>query len=136
MMNLLNSLRIVTVNSLKCKRSILTSSSVKFVHQLQTAASTLNEETIVTNIREKLCCTEDTAKSIYKKFPSLRSIDAIRNDSLEMLREKVSLQSIVENPSLVTMDVGKIYITLITSAPGFNFAIISCRHFGAKDGFT
>lgn len=106
-MNLFKSLKIVTVNSLNCKRSILTSSSVEYAHQLQSAASLINKETIVSNIREKLVCTEYAAKSIYEKCPTLRSMDAIKDDSLEILREKLSLQSIVENPSLLTMDVGK-----------------------------
>lgn len=106
-MNLLNSLRIITVQSLKCKRSILTSSSVEFAHQFQTAASLFNKEEILANLREKLCCTEFIAKRIYNKFPSLRSLSAINDDSLKMLRDKVSAQSIVENPSLLTMDVGK-----------------------------
>lgn len=71
-----------------------------------TATSSLKKTDVIANICQKFNCTESSAKNIYNKFPSLRSINAIKNETLDLLRDNVSSQTIVENPSLVLMEVG------------------------------
>lgn len=107
-MNFINKYKNVTAITSKCRALILTTSpSVQCIHQFRATTPQRNKNNVLTNLCEKFGCTEDIAKDIYIKFPSLRSYDAIRMDSLELLREQISSQSIVENPSLVTMDISK-----------------------------
>lgn len=107
-MNFVNKIKILTTINLKYRRSTqITSPVFRFIHRFQAASSQRSQNDVITNLCEKLCCTEDIAKIIYIKFPSLRCVDAIRNDTLKWLRDRITLQSIAENPSLVTMDISK-----------------------------
>lgn len=103
MNNLLNKLRLVPVLFPKCSalRSIQFSSRWK-----STGIALPNQNIVIANLCEKLKCSEIVAKTIFDKCPSLRSVDAIRNDSLQLLSTKLSLLSIIENPELLTMDFG------------------------------
>lgn len=98
----------MTVYSLKYRTPNVTSlPTLHFAHQFKTATTLLSKDKVIANLCEKLCCTECVANDIYNKFPSLQLADAIKNDSLKILQDQVSLQSIVENASLVTMDTSK-----------------------------
>lgn len=100
---MLNKLRLVSVHCSKCR--VL--KSVQFSYRWKSATVTLpNQSIVITNLCEKLKCPEIVAENIYDKCPTLRSINAIRNDSLQMLCTKLSLASIVENPELITMNFG------------------------------
>lgn len=83
-----------------------------------TSVPSPSQNMVIGNLCEKLKCTEIVAKNIYDECPTLRSVDAIQNDSLQMLSKNLSLLSIVENPELVTMDLGEIDFILI---PNFIF---------------
>lgn len=110
-MNFLNNLRIGAKHIQKCRWSTITSSStVNFNNckQMQTTTSLCTQENIIAHLCQKFGCTEKIANDIYKKFPVLQSIDNIKNDSLQMLQNKISIQSIIENPLLITMDIGMI----------------------------
>lgn len=100
-------------NNLKCilkSKNIISSQSVQFVRYFQITTTQRNntvavvKKDIIANFCQTFNCSEDSANKIYEKFPSLRSIDAIQNDTLDILRSKLSAQSIVENPTLVTMN--------------------------------
>lgn len=102
-MNFLQRSHQIAVNSAKYLRvAVQTSSHVVYIQ-----TKTSNEDHVIANIRDKLCCTEDIARNIYSKFPSLQTTTAIKNDSLKLLRSKIAEQSIIENPSLVTMNRGE-----------------------------
>ncbi|XP_031636836.1 uncharacterized protein LOC116349497 isoform X2 [Contarinia nasturtii] len=76
------------------------------VHQQQrTFTSKPQEYLAIANLSRKLCCTEDIAAQIYSDFPALRQINAIKTDTLELLRANLSAESIFENPSLLTIDI-------------------------------
>lgn len=101
----------IAANNLKCiqtRKNITSSQSVQFVRYFQITTAQRNNIDVKKDIIVIFCqtfhCSEDSANRIYDKFPSLRSIDAIQKDTLEILRSKLSAQSIVENPTLVTMD--------------------------------
>lgn len=136
-MSFLYNLRVVPICHLLQKVSTITSSpaNVQCVHQFQTASTVFNKTAVVTNLCEKFCCAENVAKQIYDKFPSLRSLDAIKQDSLHLLREKVPLQSIVENPVLVTINISmKVEISLYHFKPFIPFLSLF-RWFTTKDWF-
>lgn len=78
-----------------------------FIRHLKTKTIESKNEDVIKNISEKLRCSEYKAKQIYNKFPLLRSADAIKDDSLELLCTNVSKQLIIEYPKLVTIDAGK-----------------------------
>lgn len=101
-MNFLNRLKIDTKSALKCKRPIITSSTKNCIQQIQIHS----KQDVIANFCQKFGCTESIAMNIYNKFPSLRPINAVKNETLQMLQDNISPQSIVENPSLVTMDIG------------------------------
>lgn len=131
-MNLLHKFRPFTLHNIKYIRSptLTLPRIVQFVHQLQSAAvSQPQKSDVIANLREKLCCTEYVAKNIYSKFPLLRSIDVIKNDTLELLRSNVSPQSIVENPILITMDVGEEQIGFSTFKRVSLLVQLFFRHF-------
>lgn len=103
MNNLLNKLRIVSVHCTKYR----TLKAIQLPHRWKTTnVSIPNQSVVITNLCEKLKCTEIVAKNIYDNFPTLRSIDAIQNDSLQMLSTQLSLLSIIENAELITIDLG------------------------------
>lgn len=103
MNSILNKLRIISVHCLQGR----TLKSVRFPYRWKTTSVALPSQSIViNNLCEKLKCTEIVAKNIYDDCPTLRLIDAIQNDSLQMLRTKLSSLSIIENPELITMDLG------------------------------
>lgn len=108
-MILLNKFRPIALHNIKCIRcTILTlPRTVEFIQQLQTAALQQQKANVIANLSKKLCCTEYVAKNIYSKFPLLRSINVINNDSLDLLRSQLSSQSIIENPLLISIDVGE-----------------------------
>lgn len=109
-MVLLNKFRPFALHNIKYIRcTILTlPRTIRFVHQLQTAASQQQQKAdVIANLSKKLCCTEYVAKNIYSKFPLLRSVDVINNNSLDLLRSNFSTQSIIENPLLISTDVGE-----------------------------
>lgn len=111
MNNILNKLRIVSVHCSKCR----TLKFVQFPYRWMTTTTALPSQSIViADLCEKLKCTEIDAKIIYDNCPTLRSIDAIQNDSLQMLCTKLSLLSIIENPDLISMDLGNKIVSLIT----------------------
>lgn len=114
-MVLLNKFRPFALHNIKCIRcTILTlPRTIRFIHQLQTAASQQQKADVIANLSKKLCCTEYVAKNIYNKFPLLRSVDVINNNSLDLLRTKLSPQSIIENPSLISIDVGEMNFVCI-----------------------
>lgn len=116
-MNFLKKFHQIAANNSKYLRpTVLTSSHVAHIQTKMPC-----EEDVIANIRDKLCCTEDVAKNIYTKFSSLQTTSAIRNDSLEFLRSKVAEQSIIENPSLVTMDRGEFFDCNSSKNQGSNF---------------
>lgn len=79
----------------------------KIVHLFQSVAEQPKKSDIINNLQKAFACSTSIAQKIYDQFPSLRSVDAIKNDTLQFLRSKVSSESIVENPLVVTMDAGK-----------------------------
>lgn len=83
--------------------------TLQLVHQFEAAALQPQKADVIANLSEKLCCNEYVAKNIYNEFPLLRSVDVINNNSLELLRSQVSAQSIIENPSLITMNTGNVF---------------------------
>lgn len=102
----------ISTQSLKCVRllNVTLLQNVQLIRRLQNETLQRDnavKEDIIANLCKKLRCSEYSAKHIYKEFPTLRSIDAVKNDTLEMLENKLSAESIVENPSLVTMDISK-----------------------------
>lgn len=100
-LNRLNRLRLVSVNCSNCK----TFKSVQLPYRWKTTSVRLpSQHIVISNLCDKLKCTEIIAKNIYDKCPELRSIDAIQNDSLQMLSKKLSSLSIIEHPELVTID--------------------------------
>lgn len=107
-MILLNKLRPFASHCKTGCATLTLSRTVQFVHRLQTAVPQQQKADVVAHLSEKLCCTEYVAKNIYSKFPSLRSIDVIKNDTLELLRSKLSPQTIIENPSLITANISEI----------------------------
>ncbi|XP_055313465.1 uncharacterized protein LOC129574886 isoform X2 [Sitodiplosis mosellana] len=115
-MILLNKFRPLALHNVKCV-GCMTITLPRTI-QLQITALQPKKADVIANLSEKLCCTEYVAKNIYSKFPLLRSIDVIKNDSLELLRGQIFPQSIVENPSLITMNIGilKKKIDLLNSA--------------------
>ncbi|XP_031621664.1 uncharacterized protein LOC116339767 [Contarinia nasturtii] len=74
------------------------------VQFFQSVAEQPKKVDIIENLRKKFQCSTTIAENIYNEFPSLRSVDAIKNDTLEFLRSKVSRESIIENPRLATLD--------------------------------
>lgn len=128
MNNILNKLRFVSGYCSKRRAW----KSAQFPYRWKTTSVALPSQSIVTvNLCEKLKCTEIVAKNIYDSCPTLQSIDAIQNDSLQMLRTKLSLLSIIENPELITMELGNrinsfitfIYILIKFSDPSNNLSI-------------
>lgn len=101
-----------TVQCVKYTRNtnVTSPQSVQFIRRIQNATP-YREKTVDANVIENFCrkfrCSEQSANYIYNKYPSLRSIDAIQNDSLEMLQNKLEGETILENPSLVTMDISE-----------------------------
>ncbi|XP_031619216.1 uncharacterized protein LOC116338226 [Contarinia nasturtii] len=80
--------------------------TVQFIYQVRTVASQPEKLDIIKNLQKNLGCSIDVATNIYSKFPSLRSLDAVENDKLKLLRFKnVSAETIVENPSLLTSEI-------------------------------
>lgn len=111
-MSMLNRVRLLSVQCCMCKNFILKSLNAGTVHCFYRWKSTgvgllSNPAVVITNLCEKFKCTENEAKHIYDQHPTLRSIDTIQKDSLEFLRTKLSLTSIIENPELITMNYGK-----------------------------
>lgn len=110
MYNILNKLRLVSAHCSKC----IALKSVQFPYRWKSSTVAIPEQSVViSNLCEKLKCSEVVAKNIYDGCPTLRSIDAIRNDSLQLLCTKLSLLSVVENPELMTIDVGKNFFNQI-----------------------
>ena len=109
-MNTLNKLRIISTYYSKCRPFVLVPLKTEFSYRWKTISVPITgDNNVIANLCEKLKCMEFIAKTIYDKCPTLRSIDAIRNDSLLELSTKLSLLSIIENPELMTMDLGKIF---------------------------
>lgn len=103
MYSLVNKLRILSFQCPKYRGL----KSVKFAYRWKsTAVAPPRQSIAVANLCDKLKCSQVVAENIYDKYPTMRSVDAIRSDSLQMLSEKLSLLSIVENPELITMDCG------------------------------
>lgn len=119
-MNFLHRLKIGTKWTLKCRRSIITSSTVNCTQQIQIHS----KENAIANLCQQFGCAESIATNIYNKFPSLRPINAINNETLQWLQDKISAQSIVENPSLVTMDVGMSTLSSLQYAHNNTFDMI------------
>lgn len=119
----------IAANNLKCIRTrenITSSQSVQFVRYFQITTAQRNnivavvKKDIIANFCQTFHCSEDSANRIYDKFPSLRSIDAIQNDTLEILQSKLSAQSIVENPTLVAMDNSEMIYFFLSIWPFFS----------------
>ncbi|XP_031640728.1 uncharacterized protein LOC116352346 [Contarinia nasturtii] len=107
-MLLKNIVRSYVLNNQKCIRPVISVYlQVKhMVHQQQrTATSDSIADLVIENLSRKLCCSEDIAAKIYNDFPTLRQINAIKTDTLEVLRSNLSAKSIFENPSLLTTDI-------------------------------
>lgn len=66
-------------------------------------------ESLLKNIRLTLSCSEKTALTVYQKFPSIRSFNAINrikpNISL-LLKNGVSKESIADNQFLLILKIG------------------------------
>lgn len=94
------------LNHQKCVRPYLR--TVLFIqHQHCGAASKMPKIIIVETFRQKLNCCEKIAENIYTEYPSLRNIDAIKDDVLQFLHSHFSKKSIYENPFVLTMNVGR-----------------------------
>lgn len=107
-MNLFSKLNFVFTSTHCRKCQGLTQNPLKTIEFVYRYRSCRNcDAIIISNLCEKLHCSEIVAKQIYKKYSPLRSINSIQNDSLRMLRAKLSTLTIVENPLLITMDIGK-----------------------------
>lgn len=109
-MNLLNKVKLFSAHYYTCK--IVASAPLKTVHCLPyrlkaTSGPVPCQNIVVANLCEKLKCTESIANTIYDQYTTLRSIDAIQNDSLQLLRTKLSPLSVIENPELITLDFGE-----------------------------
>lgn len=81
----------------------------KLTAQLFRQTKTIESEKsdVIQNIRDKFRCNYYEATLVYNNFPLLRSADAIKGDSLELLRNYVSNQLLIEYPKLVTIEAGK-----------------------------
>lgn len=66
-----------------------------------------DKEEVIDNICKKFHCTYLKANDIYDSYTALRRITAMQNDTMDTLRSKISDDSIIENPLLITMDTGK-----------------------------
>lgn len=117
----------IAANNLKCIRTsknITSSQSVQFARYFQITTpqcnNTVVKKDIIANFCQTFHCSEDSANRIYDKFPSLRSIYAIQNDTLEILQSKLSAQSIVENPTLVAMDNSEMIYFFLSIWPFFS----------------
>lgn len=103
----MNILKLISVQPLKCRPfTPLPLKNFGFPCRWKATSVRLPSQSIViANLCEKLKCTETIAKDIYDKCPELRrSIDAIQNDSLQILSKQLSFLSIIENPELITVD--------------------------------
>lgn len=127
-MNILAKLRLVSAHSLKCRPFALPPlKTVKFSYRWKATHVRLPSQSIViANLCEKLKCTEIEAKNIYDKCPELRPIDAIQDDSFQILSKKLSLLSIIENPELMTMDFGNKMISFIGFQHFLNYFRSNC----------
>lgn len=102
-----------TAQSVKYIRNtyVIPSQGIQFVRRIQNATQPYKEKTVAANVIANFCrklrCSEQSAKYIYNEYPALRSIDAIRSDTLEMLQSKLTAETIVENPPLVAMDISE-----------------------------
>lgn len=110
-MILLKKFRQIATNNVICLRPIVLTSSHTKHTQSKTVKST--EDNLIANIRDKLCCTEDLAQHIFNKCPSLQTVGAIKNDTLNFLRGKLTEESIAENPELITMDLSEFWVEIL-----------------------
>lgn len=130
----LNNLRLISASGLKCIWPLPSLNPLKATECLlqlrwkTTGVRLPSQSIVVTNLCEKLKCTEIVAKSIYENCPVLRSIDSIQDDSLQILCQHLSLHSVIENPELITMGLGKwtlnkrfFCIQIMTFKSGFRY---------------
>lgn len=130
----LNKFRLCALQSIKCTgcTALTFPRTLLFVHHVQTVATEPQKADIITNLSEKLCCTENVAKNIYIKFPLMRSVNLINDETLTFLRTKVSPKSIVENPTLITTDVGK-SLFVLKMKEFFLILMFFFRHFKTEN---